>query len=53
VKPSYTLLESLAQKLKEKFGLELFGIDVIISMETKKYAVIDVNNFPGMFACKI
>ncbi|XP_064621282.1 inositol-tetrakisphosphate 1-kinase-like isoform X2 [Lineus longissimus] len=47
VKPSYTLLESLAQNLKEKFGLELFGIDVIISAETKQYAVIDVNNFPG------
>jgi D-alanine-D-alanine ligase-like ATP-grasp enzyme len=27
--------------------MELFGIDVIIDCDTKKYAVIDINAFPG------
>lgn len=38
--------------------MELFGVDVIIDCDTKKYAVIDINAFPGsnlwqVHGCKI
>lgn len=41
-------LSNLAVKLQQTFGLELFGIDVIIENVTGRYAIIDINTFPGM-----
>ncbi|KAJ8308202.1 hypothetical protein KUTeg_013076 [Tegillarca granosa] len=47
IKPDVKLLEKLAQLIREECKMELFGFDVIIDCDTKKYAVIDVNAFPG------
>ena len=48
VKPDLELLNELGQVIGQALGLELFGIDVIIDCKTKKYAVIDINGFPGL-----
>ena len=45
--PNENKLRSLAVRLQQIFGLELFGIDVIIENVTGRYAIIDINTFPG------
>lgn len=40
-------MELFVQGIQKKFGLELLGIDVIIENDTGRYAVIDINAFPG------
>ncbi|KAK2190640.1 hypothetical protein NP493_72g02015 [Ridgeia piscesae] len=47
VKPDYRMLEHLVTRMRNKLGLDLFGIDVIIENHTGRYAVIDINGFPG------
>jgi len=47
-KPDADKLRSLTIRLQQMFGLDLFGIDVIIENVTGRYAVIDVNTFPGL-----
>lgn len=47
--PSEHRLTNLANKLQEVFGLDLFGVDVIIENSTGRYAIIDINTFPGLF----
>ncbi|XP_060071949.1 inositol-tetrakisphosphate 1-kinase-like isoform X2 [Ylistrum balloti] len=47
VKPDIELLKELGQVVGLEFQIQLFGIDVIIDCVTKKYAVIDINAFPG------
>jgi len=37
----------IRQALTEITGLTLFGYDLILNVETNKYAVIDINFFPG------
>lgn len=37
----------LVSVVKQRLGLALFGIDVIIERETGRYAIIDINTFPG------
>lgn len=44
-KPKYEVFEKIVQRVKKIFGLRLVGVDVVISSE--KYAIIDVNAFPG------
>ncbi|WAR19903.1 ITPK1-like protein, partial [Mya arenaria] len=39
-------LNALSETLREKLGIDLFGVDVIVECETKRYAVIDINVFP-------
>jgi len=46
--PDAEKLRSLAIRLQQTFGLDLFGIDVIIENITGRYAIIDVNTFPGL-----
>jgi len=46
-KPDPRKLEDLALRMKDKFQLNLFGVDVIIDNTTGKYAIIDINAFPG------
>ena len=36
-----------AQRLREAFGLTLFGFDLIVACETGEVTVIDVNYFPS------
>jgi len=40
-------LNVLTVRLQETFQLDLFGIDVIIENCTGRYAIIDINTFPG------
>jgi len=46
--PDAKNLRNLTVRLQETFGLDLFGIDVIIENVTGRYAIIDVNTFPGL-----
>lgn len=50
LKPDVSQLNTLSETLREKLGLDLFGVDVIIECETQRYAVIDINVFPSMYA---
>lgn len=47
LKPDMARLNTLSEVLREKLGLDLFGVDVIIECETQRYAVIDINVFPS------
>ena len=47
VKPKHETLEKIVKKVTELFGLLLIGVDVVIENHTGKYAIIDVNVFPG------
>lgn len=47
VSPDYQIFETIVKSIKEIFGLTLVGIDVVIENHTGKYAIIDVNVFPG------
>jgi inositol-1,3,4-trisphosphate 5/6-kinase/inositol-tetrakisphosphate 1-kinase len=47
VVPDMTSLKCLAKGLQDKLGLNLIGVDVIIENNTGRYAVIDINAFPG------
>lgn len=47
ISPNHEIMESIVQKMRKIFGLFLFGIDVVVENHTGKYAIIDVNTFPG------
>lgn len=47
VKPNHQIFEMIVKNIQEIFGLVLVGIDVVIENHTGKYAIIDVNVFPG------
>lgn len=47
VKPNYQIFETIVKSIKEIFGLILVGVDVVIENHTGRYAIIDVNVFPG------
>lgn len=47
ISPDLSKLRMLAEKVQERFGLDLLGIDVIIENRTGHYAIIDINTFPG------
>lgn len=47
VKPKYETFERIVKKITEIFGLVLVGVDVVIENHTGRYAIIDVNVFPG------
>ncbi|EZA62042.1 Inositol-tetrakisphosphate 1-kinase [Ooceraea biroi] len=47
VKPNHQTFEMIVKNIQGIFGLVLVGIDVVIENHTGKYAIIDVNVFPG------
>lgn len=47
VKPKDEILQEIAKQIVKIFGLILVGVDVVIENHTGKYAIIDVNVFPG------
>lgn len=49
LKPDLSQLNALSEALRQKLGLDLFGVDVIIECDTQRYAVIDINVFPSKF----
>ena len=46
--PDEAKMSCLAATLRTKFQVDLFGVDVIIENTTGRYAVIDINSFPGV-----
>ena len=46
--PEVDKLKQLACAFHVHLGMSLIGIDVIVDNTTGRYAVIDVNTFPGM-----
>jgi inositol-1,3,4-trisphosphate 5/6-kinase/inositol-tetrakisphosphate 1-kinase len=46
-KPKFEIFEKIVKKVEQIFGLFLVGVDVVIENNTEKYAIIDVNVFPG------
>ncbi|XP_045168176.1 inositol-tetrakisphosphate 1-kinase-like [Mercenaria mercenaria] len=47
LKPNLAQLNAVSETLRQKLGLDLFGVDVIIESDTQRYAVIDINVFPS------
>ena len=47
VKPNIAKLKELGRHIRSHLQLGLFGVDVIIECGTNRYAIIDINLFPG------
>jgi len=47
IEPDEQKLLLLSAGIQKRFDLELLGIDLIIENSTGRYAVIDINVFPG------
>ncbi|NP_001120024.1 uncharacterized protein LOC100144987 [Xenopus tropicalis] len=47
VPPLDSVVNQVVQGLQEALGMSLFGVDLIVDMQTGRVAVIDVNAFPG------
>lgn len=47
VRPRHEILEKIARRMRQIFGLILLGFDVVVENHTGRYAIIDVNVFPG------
>ncbi|XP_063976339.1 inositol-tetrakisphosphate 1-kinase-like [Diachasmimorpha longicaudata] len=47
VKPNYDIFQKIVGQTTKLFGLVLVGVDVVIENHTGRYAIIDVNAFPG------
>lgn len=45
--PKKKILDLIVNEVRTKLGLTLFGIDVIIEKGSGRYAIIDMNVFPG------
>lgn len=45
--PSKERLNKIVKIFSEKLGLTFYGIDIIIENGTSRYAIIDMNTFPG------
>ena len=46
--PEKERLDRIVKVVSDKLGLALLGIDVIIGNKTGRYAIIDMNAFPGL-----
>ncbi|XP_044255155.1 inositol-tetrakisphosphate 1-kinase-like isoform X2 [Tribolium madens] len=47
VEPNPEVLKRIAVTLRGEFGMDLLGVDVVIEKDTGKYAIIDINSYPG------
>lgn len=47
IEPDHKVLSEIAKTMRKEFGMDLLGVDVVISNRTSRYAIIDVNAFPG------
>lgn len=45
--PCDEILSKIVKIFNEKLGLTFYGIDLIIENDTSRYAIIDMNTFPG------
>lgn len=44
-------LDKIVKTLRKEIGLLLLGIDVVIENNTNRYAIIDINAYPGNKIC--
>lgn len=47
VEPDPKVLSEIARTIRKEFGMDLLGVDIVISDRTSRYAIIDVNVYPG------
>ncbi|EFA02124.1 inositol-tetrakisphosphate 1-kinase [Tribolium castaneum] len=47
VEPDPEVLKRIAVTLRDEFGMDLLGVDVVIENNTGRYAIIDINSYPG------
>jgi inositol-1,3,4-trisphosphate 5/6-kinase/inositol-tetrakisphosphate 1-kinase len=47
IEPDEEKMFALVSVMRRKFEVDLLGIDVIIENRSGRYAVIDINPFPG------
>lgn len=47
LKPNDEILSKIVKIFSEKLGLTFYGIDIIIENGSNRYAIIDMNTFPG------
>lgn len=47
IEPDCKKMELFVRGIQKKIGLDLLGVDLIIENDTGRYAVIDINAFPG------
>ncbi|XP_023689216.2 inositol-tetrakisphosphate 1-kinase-like [Paramormyrops kingsleyae] len=45
--PSRDIMAALVRQLRAELGMALFGVDVIVDIQTRTLTVIDINIFPG------
>lgn len=45
--PSRQKLEKIVKAFSERLGLTFYGLDIIIENESSRFAIIDMNTFPG------
>ena len=45
--PNDEILKKIVKIFNDKLGLAFYGIDIIIEKGTSRYAIIDMNTFPG------
>lgn len=45
--PDPKIMEVIASTLRKSFGMDLLGVDVVIDKSNGRYAIIDVNAYPG------
>lgn len=42
-------LEAIVSTVRERLGMDLLGIDVVVEKTTGRHAVIDINAYPGYY----
>lgn len=47
IKPNPERLTDIVGRIRKALGMSLLGVDVVIENETGKYAIIDINAYPG------
>ncbi|XP_036392500.1 inositol-tetrakisphosphate 1-kinase-like [Megalops cyprinoides] len=45
--PSEDVMVALVRELRAELGMALFGVDVIVNIDTRTLTIIDINIFPG------
>ena len=40
-------LDKIVKAVRKEIGLALMGIDIVVENHTNRYAIIDINAFPG------
>lgn len=47
--PNPEKIDRIGRTLREAFGMDLLGVDIVIERDTENYFIIDVNVYPGVY----